>query len=89
MAEDALEIAIRAQEAARAAHHRLDRMNGSIDRLASEVADAKAEILKRLDTQDGAATARQRFHADARFWVATLAVLAAAVLGALLAHLLH
>lgn len=64
---DALEIAIRAEEAAKSAHHRLDRMNGSIERagdainaLRVDLADARREaaqqtqtILRRLDHDDG------------------------------------
>lgn len=48
MADDALTIAIRAEEQAKAAHHRLDRMNGSIDRLAGEVRGARDELNAKL-----------------------------------------
>jgi hypothetical protein len=41
---DDREIAIRAEESAKAAHHRLDRNNGSIDRLGREVGDLRLEI---------------------------------------------
>lgn len=53
---DAFETAVRADEQARAAHHRLDRMNGSIDKLRGEVsatnaqiAAAKSEISAKID----------------------------------------
>lgn len=76
-----LTIAVQAQESAKAAHHRLDRMNGSIDRLTSQVAEANAlgqEILRRLDRQDGldegSETAKRGF-LDSRWRVITLAVM--------------
>lgn len=73
---DALEIAIRAEEAAKSAHHRLDRMNGSIDRLGREVGDLRASIsaaraeatanceaiLRRLDRQAGLEDGAARVH---------------------------
>ncbi len=52
---DPLEIAIRAEERAKAAHARLDRMNGSIDRLTEQVARSNAtanEILRRMDREE-------------------------------------
>lgn len=76
---EALPIAIRAEEAARSAHHRLDRMNGSIDRLAGEVSRANAtgaEILRRLDRQDGfteGAAREKRSVLDSKRWVIGLA----------------
>lgn len=73
---DALEIAIRAEESARAAHHRLDRMNGSIEKLNTTVSSAKEEILRRLDKQDGideGTSSTRRSFLDSRWRVLTLA----------------
>lgn len=73
---EALEIAIRAEESAKAAHHRLDRMNGSIEKLNTTVSSAKEEILRRLDKQDGidegTHTTRKSF-LDSQWRVLTLA----------------
>lgn len=77
MARENLEIAIRAEESARAAHNRLDRMNGSIDRLSVEVAKANAksdQILLRLAHEDGEETAEKGFLQSKR-WVITTIIL--------------
>lgn len=41
---DALEKAVRAESSANGAHHRLDRMNGSIDKLSANVAKVGDEV---------------------------------------------
>lgn len=87
--DDALPIAIEARESSKAAHHRLDRMNGSIDRLGNEMVDTKKElggaikevsdnvnaILLKLAGEDGAAKARGVFILTRRFVISTCVVL--------------
>lgn len=78
---DPLEIAIRAEESAKAAHHRLDRMNGSIDRLTSEVARSNAtsdQILRKIAHEDGFESGEQtisRGLIDSRRFLITTIVL--------------
>lgn len=81
--DEAIIIAIRAEEASKAAHQRLDRMNGSIDRLANEVAKANAkgeEILVRLARDDGEdeghSKASKGFLESKRFLITTIGVIA-------------
>lgn len=83
MSDDPIVTAIRAEEAARSAHHRLDRMNGSIDRLTTEVAKANAkseEILVRLAKDDGHEEGHQEaskgFLESKRFLITTIGLVA-------------
>lgn len=89
---DPLEIAIRAEESARAAHNRLDRMNGSIDRLTREVNTAKQEILRRLDRQDGIDEGTQKatngFLDSKRFYITLIALAITSSVAALILPLL-
>lgn len=76
--DEPIVVAIEARESAKAAHHRLDRMNGSIDRLGNAVenVDSKVdEILLRLAGQEGAARAKRGFVLSRRFVVSTVALL--------------
>lgn len=74
-----LQIAIEARESAKAAHHRLDRMNGSIDRLVTRVEQANAtgqEILRRLDRDEGIDEGASSVRAtvlDSKRWVIGIA----------------
>lgn len=45
----AISRAAEAAESAKSAHHRLDRMNGSIDRLGTAVIELRADVTARLD----------------------------------------
>lgn len=84
MSEQALTIAIRAEEAAKSAHNRLDRMNGSLDRLGREVGDLRGdlaafrtEVLSRLTHEDGVqvgAAGVKKSILDKNRWVVGLAV---------------
>lgn len=84
-----LELAIRADEKAKAAHERLDRMNGSIDRLANQVSETNGKIdgitvsLARSDgLEQGEETARRGFLDSRRFIITTIVVLACGLVGA-------
>lgn len=86
-----LAVAIEAREAAKAAHHRLDRMNGSIDRLGDrmERVDGKVDaILLKLAGEDGAAKAQRGVVLSRRFVISTIAVLLSSSLAAALVTLL-
>lgn len=78
--EQAHAIAIRADESAKAAHQRLDRMNGSIDRLAGQVlrVNEKADqILVQLAKDAGLDEGVRKAHRsvlDSSKWVVGLAV---------------
>lgn len=79
---DPMAVAIEARESAKAAHHRLDRMNGSIDRLSTAVGannDLCAQILQRLAREDGREegieSTKLRFLDDKRFWIGIVAIL--------------
>lgn len=81
-----LEVAIRADEKAKAAHERLDRMNGSIDKLAGQVSetngkiDAIATAIARSDGIDqGEQAATRRFLDSRRFNITTIILLLGAV----------
>lgn len=68
-----LEIAIRADEKAKSAHERLDRMNGSIDRLANQVAATNGKIDSLLAREQGEQIARRGFISSYRFWLILVA----------------
>jgi hypothetical protein len=72
---DPMEIAIRAEESAKSAHQRLNRMNGSLDRLTAEVARANAkseEILIRLARDDGGQLVSRGVIDSRRFLITTI-----------------
>lgn len=73
-----LEIAIRADEKAKAAHDRLDRMNGSIDRLAGNVAETNGKIDSLLSRNAGIEQATRSFLDSRRFWLVLVAGLVSA-----------
>lgn len=97
MTEDALVRAIEAKASADAAHHRLDRMNGSIDRLG----DRMGEMNGKLDTlavalttdqakREGAETQRKLLLDSRRFVISTVVAggLVIATLAGALAYVL-
>lgn len=87
MSEQALPIAVRADESAKAAHKRLDGINGSIDRFNRKIddLDEKADaqfrtidskvnsILLTLATQAGADGAKSGVLESKRFWLVLVA----------------
>lgn len=102
MSEPALQIAVRADESAKAAHKRLDGINGSIDRLNTKV-DATADrlgakvdvidskldsVLITLATQAGAEGMKSGFLESRRFWIGIAVVLATSSTAVLLITLL-
>lgn len=64
-----LELAIRADEKAKSAHERLDRMNGSIDKLAEKVSETNGKIDSLLSRNDGIEQATRGFLDSRRFWL--------------------
>lgn len=83
--DEALPIAIRAEAGAGEANRRLDKMNGSIDRLGDAVEETNKKvdaILLKLAGEDGAAKARGVFILTRRFVVSTCAVLLTSSLAA-------
>lgn len=73
--DDALAIAMEARAEAKAAHQRLDRMNGSIDRLGNkmEVVDEKVDqVLLNQANRDGRDDASKGFLESKRWWIALL-----------------
>lgn len=92
MPADPLEIAIRAEEAAKEAHRRLNRMNGSIDGLRTDISVARREaaeqtgqILRRLDREDGGEAVSRGLIDSRRFLISTIVlVLTSSVVSLLL-----
>lgn len=83
-----LELAIRADEKAKSAHERLDRMNGSIDRLANQVSETNSKIdsiansMARSDGVDEGESVRNRVLLDSRrFVITTIVTLACGFIG--------
>lgn len=83
-----LELAIRADEKAKSAHDRLDRMNGSIDRLASQVAETNGKIdaisnaLAHNDgVEQGEESANRRWLDSRRFALTLIATLGCGLVG--------
>lgn len=76
MTESALPVAVEARAEAKAAHQRLDRMNGSIDRLgdALEIVATKVDsILITIAKDEGAKLAGKGFLDSKRWWIALIA----------------
>lgn len=72
---DPLEIALEAREAARTAHYRLDRMNGSLDRLVKSVDDLGVKIVAvqlTLASKQGGESVSKTFLDSKRWWIALL-----------------
>lgn len=77
MPDDALSIAIEARAEARAAQHRLDRMNGSLDRLADAVTKVDGKLTAVLlvkAKEEGESTARSTFMLSRRYVITTVLV---------------
>ena len=90
MSDEALVIAVKAEASAQSAHHRLDRMNGSIDRNNTEIAAIRAELGAKIDAlavtmirdegiAEGKRTVRTLQIDSRRFVIATVIALFAAV----------
>lgn len=91
MSEQALPIAIRAEERANAAHQRLDGINGSVNRVNKQLGDIDSKvdsILITLATQQGAEGMKSGLMDSRRFWIGIAAVLATSSVAALLFTLL-
>lgn len=93
--ESALIAAVRAEASAQAAHHRLDRMNGSIDKLTETVntkygaIDAKLDgVLLHLASLNGADT-QKKLAIDSRRFVITTLIAALAVIVALVVAVIY
>lgn len=91
-----LEIAIRADEKAKSAHERLDRMNGSIDRLGNLVAETNAKIDAMVAIQahsdgieQGEATQKRVLVDSRRFVITTFVVMLAALVAAVSVAIFH
>lgn len=91
MSEGALTIAVRADESSKAAHKRLDGINGQIGKLNDkvDVVDSKLDsVLITLATQAGAEGMRVGFLESRRFWIGIAVVLATSSTAVLLVTLL-
>lgn len=91
MSENALSIAVRADESAKAAHKRLDGINGQIGKLGDkvDVVDSKLDsVLITLATQAGAEGMRSGLLESRRFWIGIAVVLATSSTAVLLITLL-
>lgn len=83
-------IAVRADESSKAAHKRLDGINGQIGRLndKADVLDGKLdEVLLKLAKQDGAENVRSGLLESKRFWIGIAAILISSSLLSLLVTL--
>lgn len=87
MLDEALIAAVRAEEQAKAAHDRLDRMNGSIDRLTRTVDEKYAGIDAKIDaillhqaTQMGETKAKTQWLDSRNFVIGILALLTTGLL---------
>lgn len=90
VSEPVLQIAVRADESAKAAHKRLDGINGSIDRFHNKLGDVERDvkdqlgdiedkvnsILITLASEEGAERMRTGFLQSRRFWIGIAAALA-------------
>lgn len=97
-----LQIAVRADESAKAAHKRLDGINGSIDRLNLKVdgfdqrmndrvsvLDSKLDsVLITLATQEGAEGMKNGFLQSRKFWIGLVAAVCTSSMTVLLFTLL-
>lgn len=102
MSEPVLQIAVRADESAKAAHKRLDGINGSIDRFHRKLDDVEENvndklsdidskvnsILITLANEEGAERMRTGFLQSRRFWVGISAALATSSVSVLMFTLL-
>ena len=85
-----LETAIRADEKAKSAHERLDRMNGSIDRLTTQVAATNVKIdaivnslARSAGVEQGEQVRNQVLLDSRRFVITTIVALTCGLVGAI------